>query len=228
MDSKIRALGVEMDANRAKAMTTFRLQKITSEVEKAPELLQNIGKNYICLQKYDRGVLAIHFAKLKQYILFGLSGHKAHRGAMTPYGLAWSLVRRVSAYRGVGPVEWLVENVDMIIAALNAEFDHPGTTSRTGNGADQAMLCFSALPLEVACVNLPRILHALNQDRDGLLLWHLLQFLDKDVPKSTLDANRDTLLQLLPPLCHYRGDNVHGYNAEICKMAGSLAARVAN
>ena len=227
MDLKIRALGVRAGPE---PMTAYRLDKITSQVARAPTLLQNLRRDdFRELRHFDLCVLADNLLTLKRHIAHGLAGQMSDRDtADAPYGFAWALIRNVCRHcpNSVLPPSWMVDNIEMIIAAINAEFDFSSQHYRTGNSADDAMTCFSLLPHKVACAHLPRILHALNPNRDGYLLLLILEFLDDEVPSTILAANRDTLLQVLPPLLNYRGDNIHNCNEKICKRAGSLVARV--
>ena len=228
MDSKIRALGVRAGPE---PMTAYRLDKITSEVARAPTLLQILRRDdYRELRRFDLCVLANNLTALKRHIDHGLAGQMSDRDNVTaPYGYAWCLLKSVARDPdSVLPPNWMVDNIEMIIAAINAEFDFSRQSYRFGNSADEAMTCFSLLPHKVACAHLPRILHALNTNRDGHLLYLMLDFLNGEVPLTTLAANRDTLLQVLPPLLHYRNDDIHNCNEKICKLAGSLVARVAS
>lgn len=227
MDSKIRALGVRAGP---KQMTAYRLDKITSQVARAPTLLQPLRRDeYRELRGFDLCVLANNLTTLKRHIDHGLAGQMSDRDNVSaPYGYAWSLLRSVARENSVVPPNWMVDNIEMIIAAINAEFDFSGQSYRVGNSADEAMTCFSLLPHKVACAHLPRILHALNPNRDGALLFLMLDFLNGEVPLTTLAANRDTLLQVLRPLLHYGNDDIHNCNEKICKLAGSLVARVAS
>lgn len=224
--AKTRALGIQ--AIGIDPMTTHRLHKMIPEVENAAELLQNLNEaNYKLLERYDKCVLAKHIAVLMPYINRGLSGERSDRESRTSYDYGWRLLTKLVAYpyKEWTPRDWLVENVEMVIAAINVT-DFPNGSSNGHKNGSNAMLCFKALPMKAACEHLPRILPALHQNQESDVLYHLLDYLETDVPKSILAANRDTLLQVLPPLTHYPVES--WFCERVRTLAGFLCARLAN
>lgn len=222
MQSKVRALGVRV-LGGVGPMTARRLHQLTDQVGRAPLLVKKLtSANDDELQDFERGVIELHLDRFKAHIQRGLAGPISRREFGTKYGRAWYHVAMLAIFQGDAPVEWFIENIEMIIAAINADFDP--AAKEEGNYAHSAISCFTTLPLDVVSTYLPRILPVLSPNRDGEALNEMLQYLSDALPFSILAANRATLLELLPTLFHYRC--IEGY--EIGVLARDMARRIAN